>query len=313
MALASAFSKDLTLFEQFLRLEKGLGELTIKAYISDTTRLAEFLESNGIQRFDDARRPSLQAFFELLADAGLSAISRSRYLSSTKQLYKFLVATGRSENNVTDAMDMPARRRKLPETLSVEEMERLLRAAAPDANAAVPATPLEIRDRAMLETMYACGLRVSEVITLKQRNVLADVELVRVIGKGNKERLIPIGTIALQWIERYRTVVRPTLTQHGATDDVLFLNKRGKGMSRMTVWNIIQAASRGANLSKHVHPHLFRHSFATHLLEGGADLRAVQEMLGHADIGTTQIYTHLDREYVKEVHTLFHPRSAWKP
>jgi integrase/recombinase XerD len=166
-----------------------------------------------------------------------------------------------------------------------------------------------MRDRAMLETMYACGLRVSETIGLRQRDVLADVELVRVYGKGSKERLVPIGQSALDWIHRYRMEARGRLIRTADTDDMLFLNHRGKGLSRMGLWKIITTAAGTAGLSQHVHPHMFRHSFATHLLEGGADLRAVQEMLGHSDIATTQIYTHVDRAYIKEVHTLFHPRS----
>jgi integrase/recombinase XerD len=182
-------------------------------------------------------------------------------------------------------------------------MQRLLDAIDGDE-------PLQVRDRAMLETMYACGLRVSELITLRQRDLLTDLQVVRVFGKGSKERIVPIGRSALQWIERYRTTVRGHLVVIGVdNDDVLFLSRRGKGLTRMSVWNIIQTASERAGLAQHVHPHMFRHSFATHLLEGGADLRAVQEMLGHADISTTQIYTHIDREYVKEVHTLFHPRA----
>jgi integrase/recombinase XerD len=171
------------------------------------------------------------------------------------------------------------------------------------------ASAYELRNRAMLETMYACGLRVSELITLRQRDVLSDVEIIRVFGKGSKERIVPIGSEALAWISRYQQLGRGALVKHAQTDDVLFLSSRGSKLSRMSVWNIIQEACVRANITQHVHPHMFRHSFATHLLEGGADLRAVQEMLGHADIATTQIYTHIDRDYVKEVHTLFHPRS----
>jgi len=176
-------------------------------------------------------------------------------------------------------------------------------------NAFDDSTPSMIRNRALFETMYACGLRVSEVITLRQRDVLVDLEIVRVFGKGSKERLVPIGTSALKWIARYQSIARGSFIQTAETDDILFLNVRGRGLSRMSVWKFIQDGCLRAGIDKHVHPHMFRHSFATHLLEGGADLRAVQEMLGHADIATTQVYTHIDREYVKEVHTLFHPRA----
>lgn len=165
----------------------------------------------------------------------------------------------------------------------------------------------------MFEMMYACGLRVSELINIRQADVMRDVELVRVFGKGSKERIVPIGPDALVWIERYQQAARGKLITTADTDDVLFLNSRGSRLSRMAIWKIMQLGAAQAGLSKHVHPHMFRHSFATHLLEGGADLRAVQEMLGHADIATTQIYTHIDRDYVKEVHTLFHPRSSFTP
>lgn len=303
------FDRELRQFIQFVRLEKGLSERTVEAYSNDTQRFAEFLDGAGIQSFQAVDRKVLSRFFETLSDVGLSNTSKARYLSSIKQLFKFLVTTGRSLKDVTDAIDVPSRTRHLPETLSVEDIQRMLVCLVPDGQTTVPPTPFEIRDRSLLETMYACGLRVSEVIELKQHDVLNDAELVRVVGKGNKERIIPIGRIALRWIERYKHEARPQLIGKTNSNDVLFLNRRGTGMTRMTVWNIIQAAAARAGISQHVHPHLFRHSFATHLLEGGADLRVVQEMLGHADIGTTQIYTHIDREYIKEVHTLFHPRS----
>ncbi len=301
--------RDLRLFRQYARLERGLGDRTLEAYENDTHRLAEYLAATGIESFDKVTRAALRGFFDTLAEAGLGPSSRARYLSSIKHLYRFLVSTGRSTTNVTDSLEVPTPRRKLPEVLSVQEMSALLSVVAPDGPTTVPPTPFEIRDRALLETMYACGLRVSEVIALRQRDILADVELVRVVGKGNKERLVPIGSVALAWINRYRERARPELVGRRDTNDVLYLSRRGTGLSRMSVWNIIQSAAERAGLEQHVYPHLFRHSFATHLLEGGADLRAVQEMLGHADIGTTQIYTHIDREYVKEVHTLFHPRS----
>ncbi|MDP2362460.1 MAG: tyrosine-type recombinase/integrase, partial [Ignavibacteria bacterium] len=169
--------------------------------------------------------------------------------------------------------------------------------------------PMGIRDRAILEVMYASGLRVSEVINLKQRNILADAEIIRVFGKGSKERIVPIGTSALEWLELYRQKARVLFIKAKPTDDVLFLNQRGAKLSRMGIWKIVDFAARKAEIGTKVHPHTFRHSFATHLLEGGADLRAVQEMLGHSDISTTQIYTHLDRDYIKEVHRTFHPRG----
>jgi len=304
--LPARITRDLRSFDQYIRLERGLADLTASAYARDLHRFAEFLSGRGLETFDAVSRPDLRTFFETLADAGLSSTSRARYLSSIKHLYRYLTSSGAASKDVTESMELPRSKRTLPEALSVDEMQRLLEASCPASG--VP-TPFQLRDRALLETMYACGLRVSEATTIRQHDIMGDVELIRVKGKGSKERLIPIGATALRWIQRYQTEGRGRLIKTASTDDVLFLSVRGKGLSRMAVWNIIQQATAQAGLEKHVHPHMFRHSFATHLLEGGADLRAVQEMLGHADIGTTQIYTHIDREYIKEVHTLFHPRS----
>jgi len=298
----AAFSRDIKQFVNYLRLEKGLSENTVSAYESDSRRCAEYLSGAGLPSFADAKLSDLRAFFALLANAGLGSTTRGRYLSSLSHLYRFLVATGRSEKNFTEAMELPQKAQRLPDAVSVADMQRILESVD-------TSTIYGIRNRAILETMYACGLRVSEVTTLRQRDVLDDVDVVRVFGKGSKERLVPIGGEAVRWILRYKTEARAQMLSHADTDDVLFLNHRGRPLSRMSIWNIIRDAAQTAGLTQHVHPHMFRHSFATHLLEGGADLRAVQEMLGHADIATTQIYTHIDREYIKEVHTLFHPRS----
>lgn len=300
--LPAAFTRDTKQFVNYLRLEKGLSDNTVSAYQSDVTRCAEYLASTGHTAFSDVSLADLRAFFFTLASAGLGSTTRGRYLSSISHLYRFLVANGRSEKNYTDAMELPQKAQRLPDAVSVADMQRMLESV--DIS-----TPNGLRNRAILETMYACGLRVSEVTTLRQRDVLDDLDVVRVFGKGSKERLVPIGGEAIRWINRYRSEARAKLMSDADTDDVLFLNHHGRPLSRMGIWKIIRAAAVAAGLSQHVHPHMFRHSFATHLLEGGADLRAVQEMLGHADIATTQIYTHIDREYVKEVHTLFHPRS----
>jgi integrase/recombinase XerD len=302
MELSPLFARDIRQFLQYLNLERGLAETTRSAYAHDITQLAQFLQERQCSSFADASLALLREFFTALAEAGLGTTSRARYLSSIKHLYRYLLTNGRIQTDVTESMELPRSRRILPDCLSVDEMLRIL-AAYDDASA------YELRNRAMLETMYACGLRVSELITLRQRDVLSDVEIIRVFGKGSKERIVPIGSEALAWISRYQQLGRGALVKHAQTDDVLFLSSRGSKLSRMSVWNIIQEACVRANITQHVHPHMFRHSFATHLLEGGADLRAVQEMLGHADIATTQIYTHIDRDYVKEVHTLFHPRS----
>ncbi len=301
-SLPPSLHRDVHHFIQYLRLERGLAETSIAAYAHDVRTFAEFLASKDMTTFATVSLADARQFFIILADAGIAPSSRARYLSSIKHLYRYLVGIGRSTIDITEAIDQPRGGRRLPDALSVEDMTTLL--ISLDTS-----TPYGVRDRAMLETMYACGLRVSETIGLRQRDVLADVELVRVYGKGSKERLVPIGQSALDWIHRYRMEARGRLIRTADTDDILFLNHRGKGLSRMGLWKIITTAASTAGLSQHVHPHMFRHSFATHLLEGGADLRAVQEMLGHSDIATTQIYTHVDRAYIKEVHTLFHPRS----
>lgn len=301
-SLPPSLHRDVHHFIQYLRLERGLAETSIAAYAHDVTTFAEFLASKDMTTFAAVSLADARQFFVLLADTGIAPSSRARYLSSIKHLYRYLVGIGRSTIDITEAIDQPRGGRHLPDALSVEDMTALLTSID-------TSTAYGMRDRAMLETMYACGLRVSETIGLRQRDVLADVELVRVYGKGSKERLVPIGQSALDWIHRYRSGGRGSLIRTADTDDMLFLNHRGKGLSRMGLWKIITTAASTAGLRQHVHPHMFRHSFATHLLEGGADLRAVQEMLGHSDISTTQIYTHIDRAYIKEVHTLFHPRS----
>jgi integrase/recombinase XerD len=202
-------------------------------------------------------------------------------------------------------IDAPKLPRTLPGVLTQNEVDAILNQPNPSA---VDKKNLWLRDKALLETMYASGLRVSEVTGLKQSNVMDEEMLLRVFGKGSKERLVPIGGSALRWIERYTKECRAMLAQRDS-GDALFLNVRGKPLTRMSVWNIVNSCTKRAGIRKDVHPHTFRHSFATHLLEGGADLRAVQEMLGHVDIATTQIYTHIDREYLKEVHRTFHPRG----
>jgi integrase/recombinase XerD len=302
MDLPLTLKRDLSQFLQYVRLERGLSAATISAYERDTLQYAVFLNHNGCSSFAEATLSNVRQYFETLTLAGLAPSSRARYLASIRHLHKFLVSIKRVDRDVTEAIELPRSARHLPDCLTAVEMDQFLR-AFDDSSAGM------MRNRALFETMYACGLRVSEVITLRQRDILADMEIIRVFGKGSKERLVPIGTSALEWIARYQNNARGSFIRSSETDDILFLNIRGKGLSRMSVWKFIQEGCQRAGINKHVHPHMFRHSFATHLLEGGADLRAVQEMLGHADIATTQIYTHIDREYVKEVHTLFHPRA----
>jgi integrase/recombinase XerD len=302
--LPAAFERDIKQFIHYARLERGLAATTTEAYRHDVTQYGGYLHERGLISFSEATLEIVRGFFEHLASLELSATTRARYLASVRHLQHFLVGNGRLDRDVTEAIDMPRPRRPLPECLSVAQMISFLEAF--DA-----ADRYSLRNRAMFETMYACGLRVTETISLRQSDVMRDVELLRVFGKGSKERIVPIGAEALSWIERYQQRARGQLITTSDTDDVLFLSSRGRRLSRMAVWKIIQQGAQQAGITMHLHPHLFRHSFATHLLEGGADLRAVQEMLGHADIATTQIYTHIDRDYVREVHTLFHPRSTF--
>ena len=203
--------------------------------------------------------------------------------------------------NPLEFFDSPKLSRKLPDILTIEEIEKIL--SQPDVN-----IPLGLRDKTILEIMYACGLRVSEVLTIKTSSVLYEDEVIRVIGKGSKERIVPIAASTLEWIKLYISNSRSKLAKSNS-EDFLFLNWRGKALSRMAIWDIISKYSKMAKIAKKIHPHIFRHSFATHLLEGGADLRSIQEMLGHADISTTQIYTHVDISYLKQVHKEFHPRG----
>lgn len=296
------FERHIRAFMSYIRLERGLAATTLDAYEHDVRRYAEHLQSKSVEEFGAVTLAECRSFFEALATVGLGPSSRARYLSSIKHLHRFLLSSGLATRDITEAMELPRMGRTLPENLSVAEITAFLEAIDHSTNSGV-------RNRALFETMYACGLRVSEVTTLRQRDVMKDVELVRIFGKGSKERIVPIGSVAIEWITRYQEHARGSFIRTSDTDDVLFLSSRGKGLSRMSVWKSMQHIASAAGLEKHVHPHLFRHSFATHLLEGGADLRAVQEMLGHADIATTQIYTHIDREYVREVHSLFHPRS----
>ena len=302
---------DVEKFFRFLRLEKSLATNSLEAYQHDIARYARFLESRGISSPGQTKSDDVSAFIHELRDLGLAARSVARNLSAVKSFHKFLLGEKLVDRDPTGDLDLPKRGKFLPDVLNVGEINRIIEATGQKQ---LDEKNLWIRDRAILETLYATGMRVSELTDLKQANVFSDEELVRVFGKGSKERLIPIGKPALQWIQRYQTEVRDKLSVKSRggkrpTNDAVFLNWRGAPMTRAAVWNIVKEYTRLARISKEVHPHTFRHSFATHLLEGGADLRAVQEMLGHADIATTQIYTHIDREFVKAEHRKYHPRG----
>jgi integrase/recombinase XerD len=290
----------------YLTLEKNASPNTIASYSFDLTRYLDFLASRHIRDLKQVTADVASEFLQTLHNQGLSPRSVMRSFSAVRGFHRFLLGDGVVPHDPTQSIDTPKVARTLPGVLSQDEVERILAQPAPSGN---DRKMLWVRDRAILEVLYATGIRVSELIRMKIHDVSAETGIVRVFGKGSKERLVPIGPSALSWIARYKRDARLLLQRRGAAHDTLFLNARGSPLTRMAIWKIVQTYVRKAKISKDVHPHTFRHSFATHLLEGGADLRAVQEMLGHSDIATTQIYTHIDREYLKEVHRTFHPRG----
>jgi integrase/recombinase XerD len=288
-------------FVDFLTLEQGLSERTHEAYSRDVIRFVTYAVVKHVVTPGGVNPRLLRDYVYHLKDLGLAPASIRRNISALRTWLKFLLAEGFIAADPSDRLETPTRWRSLPEVLTVDEVTALLTSISFDE-------PLAFRDRAMLELAYGAGLRVSEWITLGVRDALLDDGLVRVFGKGSKERLVPIGRNAIGAVAIYLRELRPKL-ERGAGKGVLFLNARGQPMSRMGAWKLLRKYVDLAGITKHVSPHTLRHSFATHLLEGGADLRAVQEMLGHADISTTQIYTHVDREYLRTVHRQYHPRA----
>ena len=288
-------------FGDFLALEHGAAVRTADAYARDVGRFVAYARSKGVRAPLGASPRLLRDFVYHLKDVGLAPASIRRNVSAVRTYFRFLIAEGHVVSDPSERLDTPKRWLVLPDVLTAEEVQRLLDAVTLDE-------PLAFRDRAMLELAYGAGLRVSEWISLGVRDVLFEDALVRVFGKGSKERLVPIGRRAIGAVAIYVRELRPRL-ERGSGKGVLFLNARGMPLTRMGAWKIVRKYVEKAGIEKHVSPHTLRHSFATHLLEGGADLRAVQEMLGHADIATTQIYTHVDREYLRSVHRQFHPRG----
>ncbi|MEO8634852.1 MAG: site-specific tyrosine recombinase XerD [Gemmatimonadales bacterium] len=291
----------LELFHDYLALEAGHAPNTIENYLRDLRRFVAWAATRGAASPAAVTRKLLREFVFALKDLGLSAATIRRQVSAIRTYYRFLLGEGTVDHDPSDRLEMPRRGRKLPDVLTVPEVESLL--AAPRAD-----EPLAWRDRALLELGYGAGLRASELCSLTVSQLLLSDGLVRVVGKGNKERLVPIGRQVLGPLSIYLRQVRPTLDK-GKSDDRVLLNARGQPLSRVGAWGIVKRRAREAGIRKRVTTHTLRHTFATHLLEGGADLRAVQEMLGHADLSTTQIYTHVDREYLRSVHRQFHPRG----
>ena len=288
-------------YEGFLKLEKGLSPNSIAAYLSDVDKLEQFIEHMGMEISPDMlSREQLSLFLAWISEMGLSARTQARILSGVKAFFHYLLMEEVIHKDPTALLEGPRLDSKLPEVLTVEEIDRLL-------DAIDLSHPQGRRNRAMLETLYSCGLRVSELVELRISGIFRAEGFIRVIGKGNKERLVTISPRSLKRIDHH-LMDRNALAIQSGNEDVLFLNRRGKMLTRNMVFTIIRELAPVAGIEKTVSPHTFRHSFATHLVEGGADLRAVQEMLGHESITTTEIYTHLDKAYLREAIISFHPR-----
>jgi integrase/recombinase XerD len=288
-------------FKAYLQLERSLSVNSIEAYLNDIEKLTNYLQSsNDLKNPSDVKLTDLQKFVQWVAELGMTASSQARIISGIRTFYKYCLLEDISSVDPTTLLEAPKLKRALPDVLSFDEIETII--------AEIDLSTMEgTRNKAILETMYSCGLRVSEVVNLKLSQLYLDVGFIRVIGKGNKERLVPIGESAIKYINIYRSTVRVHQPIQPGEEDIVFLNRRGKRLTRVMIFLIIKDLVKKAGIKKNISPHTFRHSFATHLVEGGADLRAVQEMLGHESITTTEIYTHLDREFLRKTLEKFHP------
>lgn len=290
-------------FKSYLQLERGLSKHSIQAYMADVQKLEQYLRMQPQPPLlADIQMQDLQQFLAYLGEWQIEASSQARILSGIKAFFQYLMLEELIATDPSYLIEAPKISRKLPDTLNIQEINLLL--GAIDLS-----SPEGARNRAMLEVLYGCGLRVTELITLKRSEVFKSIEFIKIIGKGNAERLVPIGQEALKFLDIYLEQVRVHYPVKKGYEDFVFLNRFGTSLSRVSVFNFIKALALKVGLKKSISPHTFRHSFATHLIEGGADLRAVQEMLGHVSILTTEIYTHLDRDYLKQVVTQFHPRA----
>ncbi|HEX4574558.1 MAG TPA: site-specific tyrosine recombinase XerD [Gemmatimonadales bacterium] len=301
MDLTPGAAFHLEQFRDYLALEVGNSANTVESYVRDLRRLVAHAAARGTRRPEEVTAAALREFVYALKDLGLAPATIRRQISAVRTYYRFLVGEGHAASDPSERLESPRQWRKLPSVLTVAEVDRLLGAPNTDE-------PLAIRDRALLELAYATGARVSELVGLGLQHILYEDGLARIFGKGAKERLVPVGRRALGAVALYVREIRPRFDR-GTGRGVLFLNARGGPLSRVGAWGIIKRAARQAGITKRVTPHTLRHTFATHLLEGGADLRAVQEMLGHVDLSTTQLYTHVDREYLRTVHKSYHPRA----
>lgn len=288
-------------FKSYLQLERSLSDNSVEAYLRDIDKLTQYLqEASSIKAPGTLRLKELQQFVKWIAELGMTPASQARIISGIKSFYKYCLLEGISQTDPTALLEAPKLKRALPDVLSFEEIEVII--AQLDLS-----RPEGGRNKAILETMYSCGLRVSELINLKISQLYLEAGFVRVIGKGDKERLVPIGNAAAKYITLYKEKIRAHVSPVPGQEDILFLNNRGHKLSRVMIFLIIKGLVQKAGIKKTVSPHTFRHSFATHLVEGGADLRAVQEMLGHESITTTEIYTHLDREFLRKTLEKYHP------
>lgn len=301
-----AFETELKRYLQFIKLEKGLSENSFHSYQNDLKRYLYYVSHDlKISDLGGITLSHIEQYLEELTEMKLAVSTIARNISSVRSFHEFAVVENLAKANPAELVELPKKAQKLPEVLDADEVSRIIDSADRTSNAG-------IRDAAILEALYASGMRVSELTDLEMDRLFFEIGFIRVIGKGNKERLVPVGEMAQQSIEHYIETARKVFInpeKPGKTENKLFLNQRGGPLTRMSVWNIVNKYAIKAGIEKNVYPHIFRHSFATHLLEGGADLRAVQEMLGHTSILTTEIYTHVDRSLLHQIHKQFHPRA----
>lgn len=288
-------------FKAYLQLERSLSDNSVEAYMRDIEKLTQYLEHSGtLKNPSEVKLTDLQSFIKWIAELGISPASQARIISGVKSFYKFCLIEHISKIDPTVLLEAPKLKKSLPDTLSFDEIENII--AQIDLS-----KPEGGRNKAMLEMLYSCGLRVSELVNLKVSQLYFDVGFIRVLGKGDKERLVPVGSSAVKYVKIYLKNIRVHIQVKAGNEDIVFLNRRGSKLTRVMVFLIIKELAKKAGIKKTISPHTLRHSFATHLVEGGADLRAVQEMLGHESITTTQIYTHLDREFLRKTLEEFHP------
>jgi len=296
------WEKLLARYIRHLALEKGLADNTLLSYETDLARYVHYLADQGIRDSQEIAPLILQQYIAQLYELGLASSSMARNFSAIRGFHQFLVINNLSAFDPSELLETPRLKRRLPEVLSLEEVVSILKQPAVE-------DILGIRDRAMLEVIYGCGLRISELLGMTVSNLFLEDELVRIVGKGSKERFCPVGEEAIHWLKMYLARSRPLLSKGTTSRNIVFLNRRGQPMSRMGFWKILKKYVQQANIQQEVHPHTFRHCFATHLLDNGADLRSVQELLGHADISTTQIYTHVSHQQLAKIYKKYHPRG----